>query len=95
MAHKKAALKDIRQTKKRTARNKNIKEHVVYVKKQAQKAVVKKDLASAEEYYAKLVKSVDKAAKRGIIKKNTANRRKSRLAKRINALKRDSSLRSE
>ncbi|MEK7122816.1 MAG: 30S ribosomal protein S20 [Patescibacteria group bacterium] len=87
MAHKKAALKDIKQSKKRTARNKNVKEHLGYVKKQVQKAVEKKDLVRAEEFYAKLVKSVDKAAKRNIVMKNTANRRKSRLAKKINALK--------
>lgn len=86
MAHKQAALKDIRQTRKRTARNKNIKEHVSYLKKQAQKAIDKKDAGRARELYQKLVKSVDKAAKNKILKKNTANRRKSRLAKRLNAL---------
>ncbi|MBI4252698.1 30S ribosomal protein S20 [Candidatus Uhrbacteria bacterium] len=87
MAHKQAALKDIRQTKKRAKRNKNVKEHLAYLKKQTQKAVEKKDAARAEDFYKKLVKSVDKAAKRNIVKKNTANRRKSRLAKKINTLK--------
>lgn len=90
MAHNQAALKDIRQTKKRTKRNKNVKEHLAYLKKQTQKAVEKKDTARAEDFYKKLVKSVDKAAKRNIVKKNTANRRKSRLAKKINALKKSS-----
>ena len=87
MAHKKAALKDIKQSKKRAARNKNIKEHISYLKKQTVKAIEKKDTARAQEMYQKLVKSVDKAAKNKIVKKNTANRRKSRLAKKINALK--------
>lgn len=86
MAHKQAALKDIRQTKKRTARNLNMKEHISYLKKQTAKAVEKKDLARAKEMYQKLVQSVDKAAKKNILKKNTAARRKSRLAKRINTL---------
>jgi small subunit ribosomal protein S20 len=45
------------------------------------------DLASAQTVIAATASLVDKAAKRGIIHKNTANRRKSRLAKRLNAAK--------
>lgn len=87
MAHKHASIKDIRKTKKRTARNLRAKEHIAYLKRKTVKAVEKKDIVTAQELYQKLVKSVDKAAKRNVLKKNTANRRKSRLMKRINAFK--------
>ena len=40
-------------------------------------------LASAGKELAKAYQAIDKAAKRGIIKKNTASRKKSRLAKSI------------
>jgi len=54
------------------------------------KKSLKKVLAedkSVKEDIATIMKAVDKAAKRGIIKKQAANRKKSRLAKKINALK--------
>jgi len=34
----------------------------------------------------KTLKALDKAARKGVIKKNTANRRKSRLHKRLNKI---------
>ncbi len=87
MAHKAAAIKYIRQAKKRTVRNEQTKRHLGFLKKKTLKAVGKKDVASAMETYQALVQSVDKAAKRKILKKNTAARRKSRLMKKINSLK--------
>ncbi len=41
---------------------------------------IKGDKKAAAEALAKAYQAIDKAAKRGIIKKNTANRKKSRLA---------------
>lgn len=87
MAHKAAALKSLRQTKKRTSRNVLVKKNIAYLKKNVQKSVEKQDEARAKELYHKLVQNVDKAAKNKIISRNTAARRKSRLAKKINALK--------
>lgn len=87
MAHKAAAIKALRQTKKRTVRNTLVKKNIAYLKKKTVKAVEKKDSPSAESTYRKLIVSVDKAAKNKIISRNTAARRKSRIAKKINALK--------
>ena len=39
--------------------------------------------SEAEKQVAELYKSIDKAAKRGVIKKNTASRKKSRLMKKL------------
>jgi small subunit ribosomal protein S20 len=45
------------------------------------------DVAASQTVFNQTSSLVDKAAKRGIIHKNTAARRKSRLAKRLNAAK--------
>jgi small subunit ribosomal protein S20 len=42
---------------------------------------VKTDKAEAKKLLSKAYQAIDKAAKRGVIKKNTASRRKSRLSK--------------
>ena len=89
MAHKAAAIKALRQTKKRTARNVLVKKNIAYLKKKTVKAIDKKEAESAEVTYRKLIQIVDKAAKNKIISPNTAARRKSRIAKKINALKKN------
>lgn len=86
MAHKKAALKSIRQTKKRTIKNNAVKKTILFLKKQALKAVQKKDSSKAQEWYQKLQMTVDKATKKNILKKNTASRKKSRVLIKINQL---------
>ena len=48
--------------------------------------VAKEDLKAVEESLKAAFKAIDKAAKKGIIKKNNANRKKSGLAKKINQL---------
>ncbi|MBU0722949.1 30S ribosomal protein S20 [Patescibacteria group bacterium] len=45
--------------------------------------IIKKDTTGAQGLVSKMYKAIDKAAKRGIIKKNTASRKKSRLVKAI------------
>lgn len=86
MAHTQAAMKALRQTKKRTEKNQQVKKTIAYLKKQTAKAVEAKDGGKAKEYFAKLTQAVDKAASRNIISKNTAARRKSRLAVKLKSL---------
>jgi len=86
MAHKPAAIKHLRQTEKRTAANSAVKKSISYLRKQALKAVKAQDVTVAKEFLVKLTKAVDKAAQRNVIKKNTAARKKSRLAAAVNAL---------
>ncbi|MFW0871291.1 MAG: 30S ribosomal protein S20 [Patescibacteria group bacterium] len=47
------------------------------------KSVQSGDTDDAHKQVAHLYKSIDKAAKRGVIKQNTANRKKSRLSKML------------
>jgi len=44
-----------------------------------------KDSAAIEESYKAFIKIIDTAASKGVIKKSTAARKKSRLAKKVNS----------
>jgi len=87
MPIKKAAFKAIRQSKKREIYNKGIKKNINWLKRQFLKAIVKKDKKIAGDFYLKLQKFLDKAAQKGVIKRNTASRNKSRLFKKLHSLK--------
>lgn len=50
------------------------------------KLIVAKDTKGAQELVNKLYQSIDKAAKAGVIKKNSAARKKSRLVKTLKNL---------
>ena len=86
MPNKKSAKKELRKNIKRKAANKQIANRL----KSAVKANIKKINAgdkSVKESLPATFKAIDKAAKKGIIKKNTASRKKSRLMKKVNSLK--------
>lgn len=78
MANTPSALKHIRQTKKLTVRNSAIKSRVKATVKKVRLAVSNKN--DAGEPLSRAFKTIDKAVSKGIIKKSTANRKKSRLA---------------
>ncbi|MCX7778823.1 MAG: 30S ribosomal protein S20 [Patescibacteria group bacterium] len=82
----KSAIKELRKVKKRTARNKKIKANLKYLEKKFLKFIREKNKEKAREFYQKIQKALDKAAKRNVIKKNKASRKKSRLAKKLNFL---------
>jgi len=83
----KAAVKSLRQTKTRTARNEKIRDNLSYLIRAVKKALKQNDKAKATEVSKQLKQALDKAAQKNVIKKNTAARRKSRFAKKINKLK--------
>ena len=87
MANTKSAAKRARQTPKRTLRNRSILTGIKTVQKKLQ-AVLTNDAADPEARLtaARLyVSELDRAAKRGVIHKNAADRRKSRLARTLAA----------
>lgn len=86
MPIKKAAFKALRQSKKRTLRNRQVKENLKTSFKASQKLIAAKKIEEAKAAVQKAIKLLDRAAARGIIKKNTAARKKSRLMKKLNAL---------
>jgi len=85
MPNKKSAKKELRKGNKRALYNSKISENVKTLIKKSRKAIVAKD-ATAKELVVKALKTLDKAAQKGVIKKNTRNRNKSRLQKRLNKM---------
>lgn len=86
MPNIKSAKKRMRQSVKRTARNRVRKEKLKKSVKAFRTAVTKGDAAVATTELTNAVRAVDKAGVKGILHKNTVNRRKSRMAKMVNRL---------
>ncbi len=84
MATHKSALKRHRQSLKRRERNRKAKGGIRKGTKRVRMAVEAGDLETAQEWLAITIKRLDKAAEKGIIHKNNAARRKSRLTRLVN-----------
>ena len=78
-----SAKKALRGSKKKRVFNLRRKDEMQNVIKEYKKLVLAKKTDEAKKLIPKLQKAIDKAEKRGIIKKNTASRKKSRLMKKI------------
>ncbi|MBU0899564.1 30S ribosomal protein S20, partial [bacterium] len=79
-----SVLKRVGQDKKRRLRNVSTKSKVKTLAKNVIKSLEEKDADKSQETYRLFTKAIDKAAQKGIIHKNTANHKKSRLATKIN-----------
>ena len=85
MPNIKSAIKRVDVIEKKTLRNNMIKsEYKTAVKKF--KSAVAEGNKDAEKLFKDAVKKIDGACSKGIIKKNTASRKKSNLAKKLNTL---------
>lgn len=84
MAITKSAKKALRQSLRRRARNLAYKKKIKNLLKKVKGLVSEKNLGEAKNLLPQLYKILDKAVKAKVIKKNTAARKKSRLAKAIN-----------
>lgn len=87
MAHSLSAKKRVRQNAKQRARNRARKEVIKDQLKAFTAAVAKGDVKKAEEELRKTTSKLDKVASKNTIHKNAASRKRSRLTKRLNALK--------
>ncbi len=87
MPNIKSAIKRVSVIEKKTLQNNMIKsEYKSAVKKfEASVEAGKKDDAESNLKYA--IKKIDQACSKGVIKKNTASRKKSNLAKKLNEMK--------
>ncbi len=86
MANIKSAKKRIKVIATKTARNRSIRSAVKTQIKKVVLATDAKDLSVAQQALTAAVKAIDKAASKGIYHKKTAARKKSTLAKLVNAL---------
>jgi small subunit ribosomal protein S20 len=74
------------QSEKRRVRNKRAKSEIRTEAKKVVAAVQGKDKAGAEAALKAMIKDIDTAASKGIVKKNTAARKKSRMQRLVNTL---------
>lgn len=81
-----SAEKRQRQSEKRRLRNKSEKTAIRSTAKKVLVAAQGKDKAAAEAALKDMIKKIDTAAHKGIVKKNTAARKKSRMQRLVNAL---------
>jgi len=79
----KAQKKSVRQSVKRRLFNDRRRRAMREAVKTVKTFIAGKDAKSANEALAKAYQAIDKAVKRGVIKKNTGARKKSRLNKAI------------
>jgi len=86
LANHKSALKRIKQTTKRTERNKHVRSTLRTFIKRVREAVASKDQAAATAALAQAIPVIDGAATKGIIHTSNASRNVSRLTKLVNTL---------
>jgi len=86
MANIKSQIKRNRQNEKRRLRNRSVRTELRTRAKRALEAAAAGDAARAEELLRLAQKRIDMAAAKGIIHRNTAARRKARLARRVRSL---------
>ena len=86
MANTISALKRVRQTRRRTVVNRMRKTRLRHGLRELRRRIDAKDAKGASELVPGTFSIVDRAAKWGIIKQNTAARYKSRLSGRLKTL---------
>lgn len=86
MANIRSAQKRVRQNEKRRLRNRMVRSRTRTFVKQANLAIAGNQQESAGEAVLQAIRELDKAAQKGVIHRNNAARRKSRLMKKLNAL---------
>ncbi|AVQ16827.1 ribosomal protein S20 [Fusobacterium gonidiaformans 3-1-5R] len=86
MANSKSAKKRVAVAERNRERNQAVKTRVKTMNKKVVVAVQDQDAEAAKNALSVAYKELDKAVSKGIMKKNTASRKKSRLAAKVNAL---------
>jgi small subunit ribosomal protein S20 len=87
MAHSMSAKKRIRQNEKRRERNKAYKSKMRTAIKKFVQAAEANDIEKAKELHYEAVKIIAKLAQKGVIHKNQASRRISRITLKLNSIK--------
>lgn len=86
MPNIKSAVKRVDVTQKRTIRNARIKSALRTTIKRFEESIKASDQEQAGLKLRKVVVAIDKAVTKGVLHKNTASRKKSRLTKRLNKM---------
>jgi small subunit ribosomal protein S20 len=91
MANHKSAEKRARQTEKRTERNRARRSRIRTFVKKAELAIASGDAAAAETALKAAQPELARGVSKGVIHRNTAARKMSRLATKVNALRKAAS----
>jgi small subunit ribosomal protein S20 len=83
LANTASAEKRNRQAQKRRARNLNVRTGVKSAVKKVREAIARGDADAARTALASAAKTIEKAASKGVVHKNAASRKISRLAKAV------------
>ncbi|MFN2586929.1 MAG: 30S ribosomal protein S20 [Actinomycetota bacterium] len=83
MANIKSQIKRNRQNEERRQRNKSTRSALKTRIKRFDETVESGDAAAAEQAFREATRALDKAAAKGVLHKNTASNKKSRLARRL------------
>ena len=86
MPNIKSAIKRVSVIEKKTARNNMIKSGYKSAVKKFEQAVENKNVEEATKWFSEATTKIDQACTKGVIVKNTAARKKSNLAKKLNAM---------
>ena len=89
MPNLKTSVKDLRQNKRRGEYNRRIRNRLKKAIKNYETLLEENNAEKAKEALDQAYKILDKAAKKNVIKKNAASRKKSRLANKLNKLAQD------
>jgi len=85
MANIKSQIKRNKQNETRRERNKGVKSALKTSTKKVQTAIAEGDAETAATLERDAARALDKAAAKGVLHKRTAARKKSRLARQVNA----------
>ena len=83
MPHRRTSLKAQRKDKKRRLRNLKIKRNIKKAIKLFHAYLLAKNITEAKTFLSSVFSKLDKAVKKGIIKKNNAARKKSHLSRAL------------
>ena len=86
MANLQTSIKDNKQNKRRRVYNTRLIKRYKAAIKSFNEMIKEKDLKNATPQLATVYKLLDKAAKKGILKAGNVDRKKSKLAKKINTI---------
>lgn len=85
MPNTKSAERRVRVSARRQTRNRSVKSRLHTLEKKVRSVVASGKNEEAGKAFQSAMSALDKAAKRGVIPKRRADRKKSRLARRLNA----------
>ena len=86
MANHPSALKRHRQSEKGRLRNQAVKTRLRHLVRAVRTAVASRDTAAAAQTLARASRELDKAVTKGVLHRNSASRKISRLARAVSAL---------